>query len=485
MPVLKKYQYFFDSIYQFAKNQDEEGLKAFLKKTGAAVQTCVNDFTPISKLAKEGHKAAVEFLLKKFQANPNEALYGYAWGGHVKEVDELLEAGCFVHDAIEPYARGGYVDQVNRLLAEGGRLKYAVCGYALSGNTTQVNLLLAAGADRNSALHGYTIGRHIKPAEDLIAQGAYLDNAASDYAELGDTKKVSELIAEDEEPDDAVWGYAIGGHFECVRHLINELGASRNIAVEALAMNGYVTEVNKLIAAGASRKRALVGYARGINIEQVNQLIEAGESRDDVVLCYAAEGLFKLVNEQITMGADRAFAVEGYRTYLKDNQETVLRLAAYTDDVLLRKLLIKKGKEIHAGIDIDAMFEKATHLHKIMQDYAFTFNQAKVLLVTGAREWLLQGTELIRNGPLNQNVFNYITHQLTNFPTQKVEAVRTAVTEKLFSDTVESLSSQFKASFFAQANSKDKQGTTPKRSPEDCIKEQKQAGENFIKRMKI
>lgn len=440
----------FESIYQFAKSQDEEALKAFLENTGASVQIHQGDYVPVLLLAKEGNHKAVKFLIEKFHANRSDALFGYAWGGYVREVDQLIEAGCFENIAVEGYARGNHVAQVNRLIEAGARRKDAAWGFARGGNIEQANLHIAAGASRDSAIYGYARGGYIEQVNQLIAEGANPGYAIVGYAESGNVEQVEHLIAAGWDRDGAVWGYALGGFTELVNEQIM-LGCSRNKAAEAYALSGRVEQVNQLLAAGASRKRVVEGYARAGCIKEVNQQLAIGVSKNNAVLGYGADGNYNQVNELIAAGADRSSAVEGYAFggYLKINQETVLRLAAYTDDATLRKLLIQEAKKKLKDIEIDLLFEQATRLNKIMDHYHLSFNQAKGLSIKGSREWLLQGTQLVRNGSLAADIYFQIASLLMNLSLRDTKKVFSVINRKLFFDSMEHNFSKFKSSFFS------------------------------------
>lgn len=410
----------FDTIYQLAKKKDREALKNTLK-SGGCIGVYYGNYNPIILLAKEGNKQAVDFLIDEFKASLNDAVLGYALGGHVNLVNEQIAAGANPNEAACGYARNGQHEQVNQYLAAGGNSLNVIRGYARSGYIEQVNQLLTRGGSKDFALWGYARSGYIEQANKLHAEGVH--------------------------GDFAIDAYALGGYVEQVNQLLAR-GMNRNFAVEGYATSGAIEQVNKLIDLGASRDYAIYGYAFGGHVEQVNEQIEAGGSRNRAVFAYARGGHIDQVNEQIKAGAKRELAVEGFENsgYLV-HQEGILRLSAYIEDKFVREHLIETAKQNINSLDTKSLFEKATRLNRIMNDYQLTFKQAKALTVKGARTWLLQGQALVRIGVFPKDIFFEIGSSLMGVSNEDVNKIFSAVNEKLFHDLAKNHLNQFSRFF--------------------------------------
>jgi hypothetical protein len=104
----------FEQIYAAAKDLDEVTLTKLAIRLNGKFSVYKGSFTPLMKLAVEGHDEAVELLLTKFEIKPdlrhaatsevtgsrNEAVKGYAWAGNVEKVNLLLAAGGGKYSAI-------------------------------------------------------------------------------------------------------------------------------------------------------------------------------------------------------------------------------------------------------------------------------------------------------------------------------------------------------------------------------------------------
>jgi len=80
----------FEMISQAAKQKDEKMLASALKLVKIDVLSEYKFETPISKLACENNKRAVNFLIK-FGSSLLDAIRGYAQGGYIAEATSLLE----------------------------------------------------------------------------------------------------------------------------------------------------------------------------------------------------------------------------------------------------------------------------------------------------------------------------------------------------------------------------------------------------------
>lgn len=88
MPLPVPTQKIFDALYQAAKNKDKDALKLILSVASIGVRNQRNE-TAIGQLAFEKDIPSVNFLLT-FGASLNDAVYGYAKGGHRDIIDMIL-----------------------------------------------------------------------------------------------------------------------------------------------------------------------------------------------------------------------------------------------------------------------------------------------------------------------------------------------------------------------------------------------------------
>ena len=106
----------FNQICDLARKHDETGLRQLI-----ASGICINIYhglrTPVAELAFEGEHKAVDLLLNKLGANPNQALWGYACRGDKDRVHLLMqEEGLFPYSAIYGYLVGNCKNEAEALL---------------------------------------------------------------------------------------------------------------------------------------------------------------------------------------------------------------------------------------------------------------------------------------------------------------------------------------------------------------------------------
>lgn len=431
----------FETIYRLAEAKDSDGLTQ-IEAAGNSLGIIQNGYSPVMLLAQHGKYEAVEFLIDNFKANLNFAVKGYALGGHVHLVNQLIASGASRSEAAREYAQAGRFEQVNQLLAAGASQDLVVLGYACGGYIEQVNQLISAGARQDLAVKGFAYKGYDKQVDKLLAQVASRNSAAKGYACCGRVDKVNALLAAGAEINAATEGYAYSGNFE---------------------------QVNQLLAAGANPKFAVRGYAISGYVKQVNQLLAEGASRNTAIKWYAYCGHFSQVNQLIAEGGKKLNAAIGYSdNYLLNNHEGTLRIASYVDDDETRKLVISEAASKINNLNQESMFEKATKINRIMSKYQLNYKQAKSLTVTGARTWLLQGQALVRNKVIIADMFLEISSSILELPPQDTKKVLSAVCKNIFEFSVENTASKFTHGFFTR---------------EQYLEEQKQIVEQYESRM--
>jgi len=422
---LPKEETIVEKIYRLAEAKDEKALTDLVKQN-VCIGVFQGGYNAIKLLSAEGDTKSVDFLIGKFNANRNDAVMGYAMGGHVEQVNQLIAQGVSRDRAVDGYARGGHIKLVNQQLEQGANRKWAVLGYAFRGDVDQVNQLIAQGASRDWAVNGYAKGGHIKQVNQQLEQGADRNFAVKGYAIYGYVEQVNQQIGQGASRNEAMTGYAFGGHVEQVNRLI--AGAPENMLLKSYA---------------------IFGYAHGGHVEQVKQLLAQGANCHDAVRGYANGGHTEQVNQLIAQGANRHDAVMGYDYDNNLEKENVLRIMVQTDCAELRKLLAEEAKKKDNSLDVNSMCEKATTLIKIQKEYQLDFNQSKALTVKGARTWLFQGQQFVKSNALVSDVFLRIASVVVGLSQYDTGIVLKAVHEKLFKDSVQSIFNNFNLGLFA------------------------------------
>ena len=101
-------------IYSVAKEKNREALTNIVEKN-ARLNILQSASNSIILLAKEGDSTSVEFLINQFKEGRNDAVLGYAIGGHVEQVNEQILKGADYHAAVRGYVFGGHIQQKNIL----------------------------------------------------------------------------------------------------------------------------------------------------------------------------------------------------------------------------------------------------------------------------------------------------------------------------------------------------------------------------------
>lgn len=368
----------FEIICDLAKQQNEPELIKLLN-AGVCLSEYKDDHNPISFLAMQGNVKAVNFLINKFHANLNHAVKGYAIGGYVEQVNQLIAQGANSNVALKGYAQGGHIEQVIQLLDLHANYSTAAEGYARGGYIEQVNQML--NLDRTAVM-----------------------GAIRGYAQRGYVEQVNQLLNRDPMHGlVAIMGYSKGGHVEQVNQMLAQRRGfgpliDFNIAVMNYAQKGYIEQVNQLLHQSAGRNLvirdfAVMGYARGGHIEQVNQLLNQGADRNRALEGYAQGGHIEQVNQLLKQGADRKFALNGYKDGEQITQNPI-RLLSLINDEKLRKQLADEAKTVFPSLNTKSLLKQAEKLNLLMQKNNLNFHQAQAYLAAAANVWFFQGQQI-------------------------------------------------------------------------------------------
>ncbi len=375
-------------ICDLAKQKNIAVLKDYVNKI-ISINFMEGLFTPVMYLAQQGEVEAVDFLINKFDASLDHAVFGYALADNKDKVDELLAMGASQKKALFGYLAigsshgesllplkinfdipNGFVNSTDlddaskkqiikrELFKEikGLRAK----GYAHSGNKAMVEKIIAESSHffkeiRNEAVLGYVLSGRIQEAGELIQLGASIDYAVRGSIIAGNVTLTNTLIYYCRgSKDEALRYFAMTGNHMQVKKLLEE-GVDKNIAVEGYAEGGYIREVIQLFEEGASKACAIRGYVKGNHITQVNELV-------------------------LQMDNGRIIAYEEYIKFGSlITKKEILFLLSTTDDEQLRINLLDffQKKYQWSSEKLNSLLAEAQDLETIIKNRHCSFHEAK------------------------------------------------------------------------------------------------------------
>lgn len=97
---------------QLAREGNESGIKTLLSTHDERLLK----FWTVKLLAYEGDEKSVNFLINKFKADRDSAIFGYAWGGQLS-ILACMDTPTRSLDKVEGFAFGRHITEVNRILS--------------------------------------------------------------------------------------------------------------------------------------------------------------------------------------------------------------------------------------------------------------------------------------------------------------------------------------------------------------------------------
>lgn len=192
--------------------------------------------------------------------NVEDAVYGFAFAGNVRQVNKLLE-NCpstkrtvSIGQAIRGYVRVGNLDAVYEIPNYREYMKEMVIGLAQAGNKEKLQPIL----DKKihffaQAVEGYSEGNHEVLLKKLIKGTCYYPQA--------------------------IFYAARSGHTTLVNSLLTDCGVSSDFKVETLDAGSSDSLKNQSqINAYALLNHALQGYASGCHFKEAAALLDRGAS---------------------------------------------------------------------------------------------------------------------------------------------------------------------------------------------------------------
>lgn len=230
----------------------------------------LNSENLVTKLAHGDFTAVVDQLTKE-GGSEKDATYGFAWGGHDKEVETLIVNKDLIPFAVAGYCRGGFNDKANFLIAsypdiEEKTKMHAVYGHAQAGNSGQVlSALRSSSKYLLMAILGAASTNQKELLMGLLNGTIYYPDAIEEAAKNGQFTLVQDLFFElginYQQPintvdknsieklkflNKALSGYIKGSHFAQAGHLIN-LGANPSYAVHQLVHDDTIKTEDAII----------------------------------------------------------------------------------------------------------------------------------------------------------------------------------------------------------------------------------------------
>lgn len=298
----------------------------------------VDETTPLSLAARNGHTAIVQLLIANGVNNKDEALEAAAFGGHIGIIKLLLTYSADgKNKALQQAARKGHIAIVQLLLKHGaGGKSKALIEAAFASDMAIMELLLANGAgSKDKALEEAVRKDHMAMVQLLLAHGVgNKDKALQRAIRRGLTAIVQLLLADG----------------------VDDKGK----ALEAAALKGHTAIIKLLIAYGADGKnKALQRAALGRHLHIVQSLLAIGaDGKDEALQLAAQKGYLTIVEVLLINGADgkdkalQQAACGGHTVVVQlllansaDGKDEALRLAAQEGHLAIVQLLIAKGAD--------------------------------------------------------------------------------------------------------------------------------------------
>lgn len=314
--------------------------------------------TVLSWLAEQGQDEAVDFLIDQFNLNRDEALRGYAKALRKEKVEEHIRNGAKENFAWRGYAAGGHFELLPAC-KDCGDDKHMLIVWAILN-----------GHEEHNWLKDPTL------SDEFIKKG-YLHA----YAMVNNTKKLNELKQQVNDLSYEIRGAAYGKHVEAVDQGIAS-GANISQVLFSYANAGHVKEINKLLEERPYLVReAILYYARTGNVTEVNKHIAQCADMNKVNYCDQAK--------------------KGYQYYVGSEINAnplsrLMKVITYTNDKLLRTMLIDYAHELAPSDNIEKQLRRLT---EIIHHYDLSYRQAQALARMGenARMWFMLATELVKD----------------------------------------------------------------------------------------
>lgn len=458
-------------VYELAKAKNE----AALKELGISLDAHFGTTKLLTQFAEEGNHEVVYFLINTFNLSIDYAAEGYARAGNTSRVNSLIEQGADIYFIARGYAYGKQTDLINKLLKSFEDLVnqevacFLVEGYAQGGHVKEVSEILDAQAELlNIRLLEGRIRKDIYELALAPIENYSLNFAIQGYAISGNKAELQTLLLR-EEP----WGSLEAAHFcpstrekryrvaaevsaqagnlELVEFLIqmynekipaeyHNISYLRELIYKGYVAGGYIEDVTKMVfRPGVSSRLAFYGHKK--------QVLSLTDPKEMTNALYGAldSGAIDIVNELMNKIPNKKkflkdFCRPGFIDFLEYTayfsptiSVKINRLISQIDNEILRKAIInslENGVYSRRSVlkmtgGVNKIMHGVVQLRHYANKYKFTPTEAQIVIKPYIKVWLLQGVQLFKNGKITPQMFRYITEFVTGIPPQALEPFMT------------------------------------------------------------
>lgn len=231
-----------------------------------------NGMNILVKRASEGDKKTVTFLLEQGDSESmKNAVYGYAIGGHVKLLEELLKLHpeC-LSSAAQAYARIGADEKIKDFPKTSEIEEGLACGYGEAGNEKKIRELL-----------------------NQKGGAKYLSAVIRGLATTNQAKLLSELVFNTSCYPVALKAAAKAGHTQLVKQLLSIIG----IDLDQLSSNSNLlnSNIKRFLA------YILEGYTEGGHCAEASQIMSLGINPMFCITSFLVDGQIKADDVQVLL----------------------------------------------------------------------------------------------------------------------------------------------------------------------------------------
>lgn len=400
-------------IYEAAKREDKKTIDQLLSQ-GISINVQEGLKTPLFLASSEGNHIAVDFLLKNYCANVDEATLGYAFKNDYQKVEEFVSI------------RKGSIISAGR-------------GYALSNNTLKVKEFIENNPSFKRASIFKTYDFKKNKENEFYSYLTLLDG----HACMGRVERVNQILADLEKWDGAFDLeihqrittffilvacniYALCGHHNPFQELqkkyqlINFIRAYP-LFIKCYATGGFIERVREYIELDQSPNKitsvtaAVLGYAKGGHSIQVEKLMTLYPTLINYLVPIAinnyikhehinhAEKLYNL-NSNISM----TLVMGSIHTH----PSRAMRLLSFTSNTIVRQKITDSLLTIcnvmpDKEASLKAVHLKSIQLNQCMQEKKINYNQALAWSTTHLA-WFLSGFQWAKKNNLSPDIFYLI-----------------------------------------------------------------------------
>jgi hypothetical protein len=392
--------FIFYQICRLAMAEDEEGMNQLIAH-GHRIDVRRGLDTPVMFLAKLGHHIGVNFLINQFHADHMQAVCGYA---HHEFINHIVAGDNTVHF---------YSQILTKDMLMSACLIGTACCLQFSGISYEE--VVPAMLDPHCMTHDLQ-----QCALDLV------DRVVRGNIDTYDGKQEKKL--HDNYDDDTEKFIAAG-----------------------LCYSGMDKEMNWLLLHGRNSQYQLmrgkiIGYSSAGCIDKIDMsAVNDNEIRQMFYMYCIRLGLTDKLNAGLNNETDNQLVVKAYidSIRVKKSDKFIMNLLSAINDNELREDAATCIPENYK-IDIDKYLREAKIINKIMQEYQISFTSARALRQKNVRLWLHQGKQItqeraadeegVKLPALPKEIYQLITAEFLNIPTEKVSELSKAVNGKLYAN---------------------------------------------------